>query len=323
MNERIRVAAVQMRAVLGDVEQNLRSAERLVRQAFESGAEWVILPEFFTSAVAFHPRMLGAARPLEGGGPREMLQALAREYGRVVGGSFVALRAQRRYNTFVLAFPDGSTWYHDKDQPTMWENCYYEGGCDDGVLETPRGKIGAALCWEFVRTRTARRLRGRVDIVVGGSCWWTLPERRLPGFPRSLHARNLEILRETPSRFARMVGAPVVHAAHAGEFEGRLPLFPGFPYRSRYLGETQIVDAEGRLLGRMRSEDGEGFVAAEVELGKKVSPADPIPERFWIPDLPLQFRLMWALQNLHGRMYYSRKTLPSQIFRKAGSSMAS
>lgn len=26
-----------------------------------------------------------------------------------------------RYNTFVLAMPDGSTAYHDKDQPTMGE----------------------------------------------------------------------------------------------------------------------------------------------------------------------------------------------------------
>lgn len=200
----------------------------------------------------------------------------------------------------------------------MWENCYYEAGRDDGVFATPRGRIGAALCWEFVRVRTARRLRGKVNLVVGGSCWWTLPEKRLPGFPQVLHERNLEILRETPARFARMVGAPVVHAAHAGEFEGFLPLFPGFSYRSRYLGETQIVDAEGRLLGRLRGEDGEGVLIAEVELGKNMPPTDPIPERFWIPDLPLQFRLVWALQNLHGRVYYRRKVLHSRVYPKSG-----
>lgn len=78
MKERIRVAAVQMRAALGDVEQNLRSAERIVRQAVQSGADWVILPEFFPSAVAFHPKMLRAARSLEGGGPRDLLRSLAR-----------------------------------------------------------------------------------------------------------------------------------------------------------------------------------------------------------------------------------------------------
>lgn len=61
----------------------------------------------------------------------------------------------------------------------MWENCYYIGGSDDGILETTAGNIGVALCWEFMRTRTVRRLLNRVDLVVGGSCWWTIPEKPL------------------------------------------------------------------------------------------------------------------------------------------------
>ncbi len=50
----VRIAAVQMQAILGDVEANLAKAEQLAREAFRRGAEWVILPEFFTSGVAFH-----------------------------------------------------------------------------------------------------------------------------------------------------------------------------------------------------------------------------------------------------------------------------
>jgi hypothetical protein len=61
---------------------------------------------------------------------------------------------------------------HDKDYPSYWEACYYLGGSDEGVLRTPDGNVGVALCFEFVRSRTARRLRGRVGMVVGGSCWW-------------------------------------------------------------------------------------------------------------------------------------------------------
>ena len=311
----MRVAAIQMRARLADVEANLRSADRLVQEAFRKGAEWVILPEFFTSAVGFNRKMLDVAEPLEGRA-MELLKRLAREHQGVVGGSFIALRGLQSYNSFVLAFPDGSTVLHDKDQPTLWENCYYLGGNDDGVLCTPQGNVGAALCWEFVRTRTARRLRGRVDVVVGGSCWWTLPEKALPGFPRALRERNLEIMIETPGRFARMLGVPVVHAGHAGEFEGGLPLLPGFPFRSHYLGETQIVNGDGQILDRMRYEDGEGLVLAEISLGRKSAPGEPIPDRFWIPDLPPQIRFLWDIQNLHGRRYYRRKTLPYQMKRQ-------
>ena len=304
---KLRVAAVQMKARLGDTGYNIDAAERLAKEAFRQGADWVILPEFFTSAMGFHPKMLDAALPLEGR-PMEMLKGLAREHSGVVGGSYIALRGRHSYNTFVLALPDGTTLMHDKDQPTMWENCYYQGGNDEGILNTPAWSTGVVLCWEFVRTRTARRMLGRVDLVVGGSCWWTLPEKSLPGFPAGLHDRNLEIMVRTPARFAGLLGVPVVHAAHAGGFEGGLPLFPGFPYRSHYLGETQIVDGAGRILARMRREDGEGFVSAELDLSEKHDPLESVPEGFWIPNLPRAFRLLWAIQNLHGKHYYLRKT---------------
>jgi len=304
----MKVAAVQMKAELGNVETNLKSAERLATLAFREGAEWVILPEFFTSAVAFHPKMLDVALPIDGKAT-QLLKDLAVEHNGVVGGSFISLCGTDSYNTWVLAFPDGSTYFHDKDQPTMWENCYYIGGNDDGVLETSAGRVGVAMCWEFVRTRTARRMLNRVDLVVGGSCWWTLPEKRIPGFPQKIHDRNLEIMIETPGRFARMLGVPVVHAAHAGEFKADMPLMPGFPYKSYYLGETQIVDAAGRILARMKREDGEGFITAEIDLTKK-QPSEPIPNRFWISDLPLPIKLVWHYQNMHGKRYYRKNTKP-------------
>lgn len=53
----------------------------------------------------------------------------------------------------------------------MWENCYYIGGKDDGVLNTPHGKIGVALVWELIRSQTPRRLRSKVDVVVSCRSW--------------------------------------------------------------------------------------------------------------------------------------------------------
>jgi N-carbamoylputrescine amidase len=298
-------AAVQMKARLGDVDNNIDAARRLAKEAFREGADWVILPEFFTSAMGFHPKMHDVALPLEGRA-MQMLKDLSREHNGVVGGSYIAVRGMHSYNTFVLALPDGTTLMHDKDQPTMWENCYYQGGTDEGILETPVGRTGVAMCWEFIRTRTVRRLLGRVNLVVGGSCWWTLPKKRLPGFPPRLHDLSQQIMAQTPSRFARLLGAPVVHAAHAGDFEGKLPFSPGFLYRSYYLGETQIVDETGRIMARMKREDGEGFVTAELDLSKKHEPTESVPDGFWIPELPRAFRLLWIIQNLHGRRYYRR-----------------
>ncbi|RJP85244.1 MAG: carbon-nitrogen hydrolase family protein [Desulfobacteraceae bacterium] len=306
----MKVAAVQMKAVLGDVKTNLAKAQGLAEDAFRSGAEWVVLPEFFTSAVGFSPKMRDAALPLDGPA-MDMLKSLASKYIGVVGGSYIAKKGNDLYNTFVLALPDGSVYFHDKDLPTMWENCYYRPGGDDGMLETPYGNVGVALCWEFIRTQTVRRLIHRIDFAVGGSCWWTLPDRRLPGFPKSLMDDNLSIMQAAIPKFARMLGVPVVHAAHAGDIDCGLPLLPGFPYRSYFLGETRIVDGAGNQLARMSHADGEGFVTADLDLTLRHDPSEPIPNAFWTFDLPWQLRLVWKYQNRHGRWIYRHRTRPA------------
>jgi predicted amidohydrolase len=139
----VRVAAVQMVAELGNVQVNLSKAERLVRFPLKRGARWVVLPEFFTSGIAFHPDMASATREIDGS-PAQLLRDLARDGRAFVGGSFLAWRNGNVYNTFVLARPDGTTVCHDKDYPSYWESCYYVGGSDDGILSTQDGNVGVA-----------------------------------------------------------------------------------------------------------------------------------------------------------------------------------
>lgn len=302
----MRVAAIQMRAGLGDVDGNLEAAESLVRDAVARGAEWVVLPEFFTTAMAFDERMLGSARTLTGE-PAQLLCNLAERHGITVGGSFLAIHSDGIVrNTFVLAGPGGVLGTHDKDLPTMWENCYYEPGDDDGVIDTPEGPVGAAVCWEFIRSSTALRLRGRVRLVVGGSCWWDVPAN-LPGGPvwRRLHDQNLRLCDRAIPTFAGLVGVPVVHANWCGRTEGRWAL--GTRYVTRYVQDARIVDASGRELARRPADRGAGVITAEVDLHEP-TPSAEIPRSFWIHRenrLP-HWRLFWWLQNRHGRRYRKR-----------------
>jgi predicted amidohydrolase len=278
----------------------------------------VILPEFFTSGMAFHPEMADATRAVDGP-PAQLLLRLAREGNAVVGGSFLAWRGGNVYNTFVLALPDGSVLQHDKDLPSFWENCYYIGGEDDGILVTPAGNVGVSLCWEFIRSGTAARLRDRVGMVVGGSCWWTEPDT-VP-MESSRRKLTLDILKATPSKFARMLGVPVVHASHAGSFSGgSWPDNPDEPYSSHYLGETQIVDGRGEILARMSREDGEGFIVADVTVGTVPGEREPIPKDFWLADYPEGAFRRWESQLKSGHEYYLSNTQPHLSERFLGSS---
>lgn len=308
-NLRLRVAAIQMAPRLGDAPANLIQAEALVREALRRGAQWVVLPEMFTSGAAFHPDMLKAIRPVDGA-PAQLLSRLAREGQAVVGGSFLASREGRVFNSFLLAHPDGSFGRHDKDLPTYWETCYYEGGGDDGVLASPVGPVGAVLCWEAIRAATVRRLAGKVRMVVGGSTWWTLPDDAPVDSP--LRADNLKMLQDAPPRLARMLGVPVVYAAHAGPFHGYYsPTLPDVAYNSAYLGEAMIVDARGKTLARRGQTEGAGVLLAELELPVRPAPTEPVPAGFWLPpELPEPWKESWERWLKTGARYYREVTLP-------------
>ena len=118
------------------------------------------------------------------------------------------------------------------------------------------------------------------------------------------------LLRNAPAHLARMLGVPVVHASHAGEFEGLTPGNESMPYVSRYLGETQITDGDGRVLARMTCEDGEGVITADITPGKVAGATAPIPENFWTGELPSMAAKAWEHLNPLGRQYYATTVRP-------------
>ena len=238
-----------------------------------------------------------------------MLVRLARELDCVLAGGFVAIRGQNTYGTFVLAEPDGSLHLHDKDIPTAWEQHFYLGGDDEGVVQSAAlgGPVGLMSGWEWARFRTAARVRARgARLVLGGMCWPSMP-LNWPGplrwWTRREHAIWRRQARELPGQVARLTGAPVAHASHVGPVRGETPLGPGIPWETLMLGESQICDRDGRVLARLSLEDGEGHVAADVELDAP-APADPIENRYWIPEMTVTTHVAWHSMNTHGALSY-------------------
>jgi predicted amidohydrolase len=304
----VRVAAVQLDAQVGDVPANLEACERLADAAAADGAEWILLPEFFTTGAGFVPELADAALAPEGAASA-LLRDLARRHGATVGGSFLCRDPDGHVrNAFLLAMPDGEiAGRHDKDLPTMWENALYVGGADDGVIEAGDLTVGAAVCWEFMRTGTARRLRGRVDLVVGGSCWWSLPAWPPRPVVERLEAANERQATSVAPAFARYVGAPVVHAAHCGELNCQMPWSP-IAYSGYYEGGASVSDARGRVLARRDRREGPGHVVADVE-PRRVEPELPVPDRFWLHRRSAVAALTWEVQKAHGRRWYARNVV--------------
>jgi predicted amidohydrolase len=304
----MRVAAIQMEPAVGDVAENLRRSALLVDEAGIAGADWIVLPEFFSTGMGFTDRMASAALPAEGPA-LDMLRRLARRHSATVGGSFICRDADgHNRNAFFLVDPQGGVLgRHDKDLPTMWENCFYVGGSDDGVVDAGQVTAGIAVCWEFMRTQTAHRLRGRVDLVVGGSAWWSIPPWHPRSLTRRMEERNARTAAGVAAAMARVVGAPVVHSAHSGPIECALPLSP-VSYRGWFQGGAVICDAQGNVLARRERHAGPGIVCADIEPARS-QPLDDIPERFWFHDRGALASFMWFYQNRHGRRWYRRHAM--------------
>jgi predicted amidohydrolase len=318
-----RLAVVQPALALGDVQGNLRRLEELVRDAHrEHHADAILLPEACTTPNVYTKVLLHTALPVDGQA-FQLITRLSRELGCVLGGGFVAIRGRHTYGTYVLAEPDGAAHLHDKDTPSAWEHNYYRGGDDDGVTRCAAldATVGLMSGWEWARYETSRRVRaGGAQLVLGGMCWPSMPTN-WPGplgtwFGRE-HARWKRQQRDLPGHVARLVGAPVAHAAHVGPVLSETPLAPGLPWPTTMLGESQICDRDGTILARLSEEDGEGHVSAEVTV-QPPKPLDELRERRWIPDMStiVTKGIAWYAMNAHGDVHYhlrhARKQFPWQ-----------
>lgn len=307
MQKLTKVAAIQLATKIGDSKANISSCERLALQAVKEGARWIALPEFFTTGVSWNPGIVEAIQNMDGAAA-SFLQNFSAKHQVVLGGSFLCRLPDGGVRNRYLCFANGNlTGKHDKDLPTMWENYFYAGGDpdDSGMLGTyDNTRIGAAVCWEFMRTMTARRLRNRVDVIMGGSCWWSIPTN----FPKFLQrlwepANNHSSLAAMQDS-ARLIGAPVIHAAHCGEIECPMPGLP-IKYRGYFEGNAAIVDAGGQVLVHRSAALGEGIVSAEISLGAQKT-TEEIPNRYWLRNRGFLPTFAWHHQRWLGRRWYAR-----------------
>jgi len=303
----MRCAAIQLEAVPADVDANLATVERLVEDAAAAGARTIALPEFFTTGIGFWPELADAALPFDGKAT-ELLSALARRHQVLIGGSLLIRDTDGNVrNTYLVVTQDGVAGRHDKDLPTMWENAFYVGGHDDGVIQAGDLTVGAAVCWELMRTQTVRRLRGRIDLAMTGSGWWSIPDWWPRTIFRRMERRNAATARQVAASFAGFVGAPVLHAGHVGSLRCRMPWLP-LGYAGRFEGGTMIVAADGTVLAA--ADDGEGVVVADVSVGRS-APSSAAPERFWLHPRGALPAAAWHYQRVHGRRYYRRHVAAS------------
>ena len=202
--EVVKIALCQLRTELV-LEETLDKAGRMVREAAQSGARIVVLPEMFSCPYSGRYFHSFAAR---GHGPiLEKLSAWAEENGvLLVGGSIPETEDGRLYNSAFVFGPDGrqlarhrKVHLFDVDIPGMRfkESDTFGRGNEITVFDSPFGRFGLAVCFdlrvpELVRAMAERGARAiflpaQFNLKTGPMAWELLlrarvdPETARPG----------------------------------------------------------------------------------------------------------------------------------------------
>ncbi len=303
----IRAAAIQVDTKIGQTDENLAACQKLVEIAVDEGANWVGLPEFFNTGVSWEPDLVNKIE-FQDGKSASFLQSLSKKYSIVLGGSFMCRLPGKGVRNRYLCFNKGElVGKHDKDLPTMWETAFYEGAdeSDTGYLGDIDGyRVGAAVCWEYIRTQTSRRLQGKVDVLIGGSHWWSLPTNWPDWLVAKTEAYNNENLMQSVRETARLIGAPVIHGSHCNTITCDFLGLPFLQYQGVLEGNAAVVDANGNILARRYKEEGEGIVIADVTPGNIQPDRADIPDRFWLRKRSVFAAFSWHYHGYLGKRWY-------------------
>ncbi len=160
------LAAIQM-AMTPDVQENIRTADRLVRQAADRGANIILLPELFERPYFCQERQYeyyDYATSVEENPAVRHFQQVAKELNIVLPISFYEKDGNCLFNSIAMIDGDGAILgvyrkTHIPDDHYYQEKFYFTPG-DTGftVWNSCHGRIGVGICWDQWFPETARAL---------------------------------------------------------------------------------------------------------------------------------------------------------------------
>ena len=160
----VKYAAIQMKCC-NSVEENIKKADKMVREAASNGANIILLPELFERPYFCQERnydYYSYATPVNDNPAVKHFKEVARELNVVLPISFYERDENVFFNTVAVIDTDGSVLgiyrnTHIPDDHYYQAQFYFTPGATGfKVWDTKYGKIGVGLCWDQWFSETAR-----------------------------------------------------------------------------------------------------------------------------------------------------------------------
>lgn len=149
---KIKVAAVQMNCVLGDVDKNLSLAERLLEDAVMQGAKWVVFPELFNTGYWVPKQDVELAEDIPAGRTTSWMIEQAKRHHILVSGCIMAKTDIQGIitDTAITVSEDGVLGTYDKVH--LWDNeelRFQNGSKVPAPIHHGDLHIGMQICYEI------------------------------------------------------------------------------------------------------------------------------------------------------------------------------
>jgi predicted amidohydrolase len=255
----VTIACIQMEAVVGKKEQNVRRSLELIEQAAAQGARLIVLPELCNSGYVFESRAeaFALAENVPNGPTCTAWADIARRHGLHIVAGVNERDRQVLYNAAVVIGPSGHVGTFRKVHLWDAENLFFEpGNLGFPVFKTPLGRIGTFICYDgwFPESYRLCALQG-ADIVCIPTNWVPIPGQ--------------------DDRREAMANILCMAAAHVNSMFVAAADRVGVERGQPFIGQSIIVSYTGWPIGGPASPEREEIIHAEANL------ADARRKRNW------------------------------------------
>ena len=228
--DNLKIAAVCMHAIPGDISLNLNKIESMSREAFSNGADVVCFPELsVTGYIQQFPEHVYCREEMEK--IVERLVWMARDAKIVLMAGVIDVADEGNpYITQIIAGPDGLIGTYRKTHLGPTETTNYRPGQKIEVFKRGNTVFGVQLCYEghFPEISTQMALMGADMVFIPHASPRGAPEEKLQSWMRHLPARAFDN------------GIYVIACNQVGSFEDGL----------RFPGVAVVFGPDGRVLAQ-------------------------------------------------------------------------
>lgn len=256
---KVTVAATQF-ACTENRDENLATAERLIRAAAAKGANIILIQELFETPYFCKDHSIAyfdLARPMNESPAVKRFQALARELNVVLPASVYEKSGNAFYNSVAIVDADGSVLgtyrkAHIPESPGYHEKFYFSPG-DTGfrVWRTKFGTIGVGICWDQWFPETARAM--------------ALLGAELLFFPTAIGAEPQDLSIDSRDHWQRAMQGHAASNVMPVIASNRIGTEKGERWTVTYYGSSFITDQTGAFV-QQAERTGEAVLTATFDL---------------------------------------------------------